>query len=317
MTASSPEFRAVPAHGAGIMMMVLAMSLVPMIDVQAKLLLVGGLPVFQVVFLRMLWGTVILAPVMLVTHRSEIVPPQGWPRAILLGTLNLSAGFLFFASLNFIPIADAVAISFVQPLFVVLLSKVLLGERVGLSRWIALIVGFAASLLIIRPGYGSFDPGSLLALGAGLAMASYAILVKSSIAGLRRVSSVTLTFQTHFMGGLVALPLILPIWHGITIQQWGIALSMALFGLIGQYLIIKAYEFSDASLVAPFAYFEIITSSLVSWMFFHDIPDSITFIGVAILIVSSLSLLRKRKVHTPKTIVCIRRICLDDQENSG
>ena len=275
-------------------MMALAMSLVPMVDVQAKFLLTGGLSAFQVVFLRMLWGTVILTPVMLTARRAEILPPQGWARAVLLGVLNLSAGFLFFGSLNFIPIADAVAISFVQPLFVVLLSRLVLKERVGVSRWVALVVGFGASLLIIRPGFGSFDPGSLLALGAGFAMASYAILIKTSVAGLRQVSSITLTYQTHLMACLVALPLILPIWQEVTLQQWVISLSMAAFGLIGQYLIIKAYELSDASLVAPFAYLEIVTSTAVSWLFFRDMPDYITFVGVAILIASSFSLLRGR-----------------------
>ena len=276
-------------------MMVLAMSLVPMVDVQAKFLLDGGLSAFQVVFLRMLWGSVILTPVMLATRRTEILPPQGWGRAMLLGVLNLSAGFLFFGSLNFIPIADAVAISFVQPLFVVLLSRLVLGEQVGSSRWVALAVGFSASLLIIRPGLGSFDPGSFLALGAGFAMASYAILIKSSVAGVRRVSSVTLTYQTHLMACLVALPLIVPIWRDVTPQQWIIALGMAMFGLIAQYLIIKAYELSEASLVAPFAYLEIVTSTLLSWLFFRDMPDNVTFIGVAILIGSSFSLLRQRR----------------------
>lgn len=291
--ATPPATRAVPVHGAGILTMVLAMLLVPMVDVEAKFLLASGLTAIQVVFLRMLCGSVLLAPLMLATRRAEIRPPQGWARAVMLGVLNLAAGFLFFGALNFIPIADAVAISFVQPLFVVLLSRLVLKERVGAARWVALVVGFAATMLIIRPTQGGFDPGSLLALGSGLAMASYAILVKTSMSGLRGVSPVTLTFQTHLMACLVALPLVVPGWQGIGAAQWGMALGMTVFGLAGQYLIIKAYALADASLVAPFAYIEIVTSTMVSWLFFRDMPDWITFVGVAILIVSSLTLLRR------------------------
>ena len=135
-----------------------------------------------------------------------------------------------------------------------------------------------------------------MALGAGFAMASYAILVKASVGGLRRVSPVTLTFQTHFVGFLLAIPLVMIGWEAITVNQWVLAFSMAGFGLAGQYLIIKAYQLSDASLVAPFVYLEIVTSTIFSWLFFHEMPDRITFIGVAILIISSLFLIRRRRI---------------------
>lgn len=286
----------ITAQTAGILLMVLAMALVPMIDVQAKLLLLGGISAFQVVFLRMFCGSVLLTPIMILYRRNEIIPPQGISKVLMLGGLNLATGFLFFQSLKYIPIADAVAISFVQPLFVVLLSRFILREHVGLSRWVALIVGFAASILIIRPGPAGVDPGGLLALASGFAMASYAILVKATVAGARRVSPVTLTYQTHFVGFMLALPLVLFSWEAISLYQWLLAFSMASFGLAGQYFIIKAYQLSDASLVAPFVYLEIVTSTIFSWLFFNDLPDAITFIGVAILIISSLFLIRCRTV---------------------
>lgn len=292
MTLASPSLQRPHAVG-GIGLMALAMALVPMVDVQAKLLMVGGLPPLQVVFLRMICGTVLLAPAMLALHPREIRPPQGWASAGVLGGLHLVAGLLFFGALRHIPIADAVAISFVQPLFVVLLSRLVLKERVGPSRWLALLVGFAATLLIIRPSHGGLDPGSLMALGAGLAMAGYAIRIKAATVGQRRASALTLTFQTHLTACVLALPLVVPGWQAMTAPLLGLALGMTLVGLAGQFLIIKAYELSDASLVAPFSYLEIVTSTIISWLFFRDMPDAITFLGVAILVASSLSLLRR------------------------
>lgn len=294
MSADIAALRRADSNGAGILMMVLAMSLVPMIDVMAKFLVVDGIPALQVVFLRMLCGTLILLPVMLVSRRAELVPPQGWTSAFLLGFLSISTGICFFGALKYLSIADTVAISFVQPLFVTLLSRLFLRERVGPARWIALLVGFAATLIIIRPSPGALDIGSLLALGSGASMACYVILVKKGTAGARRVSPITLTYQTHFMAFLVAAPLMLLVWNGMSLGQWGLALGLTLFGLAGQYLIIRAYDHADASLIAPITYVEIITSTLASWLFFAQVPDHITFLGVAILIGSSLFIAWRR-----------------------
>lgn len=295
MTSLSPALQVARSGTAGITVMMLAMAIVPLIDVQAKLLMEAGLSPLQTVFLRMLFGALLLAPVMALRHRDELVPPQGWVPSAALGGLNLLGGLMFFAALRFIPIADTVAISFVQPLFVVLLSRLVLKERVGPGRWIALAVGFAATLLIIRPGHGGLNPGSLLALGAGLAMAGYAICVRSTATGQRRVSAMALTFQTHLMACIVALPLVLPSLQAVNAQQLQLAIGMTLVGLAGQFLIIKAYELSEASLVAPFAYLEIVTSTIISWLFFRDMPDSITFVGVSILVTSSLALMRRHR----------------------
>lgn len=275
-------------NGAGILMMTLAMSLVPLIDVLAKYLVLGGIPAVQVVFLRMLCGTVFLLPVMLAFRRDEIVPPQGWGNALLLGLLSVIAGAGFFGALKYLSIADTLAISFVQPLFVTLLARFFLRESVGPARWLALLIGFAATLMIIRPGLGTFNPGSLLALGSGAAMAGYVILVRKSTRGRGRVSPVTLTFQTHGMAFLVAAPAMVLFWTALTPQQWGLAIGLTLVGMAGQYLIIRAYDFGEASLIAPLAYLEMVTSTLASWYFFSQVPDAITFIGVAILIASSL-----------------------------
>lgn len=281
-------------NGAGILTMVLAMALVPMIDVQAKFLVVNGISAMQVVFLRFLCGTLLLLPVMLAGRQTEIVPPQGWRNAFLLGFFSICSGFCFFGALEYLSIADTVAISFVQPLFVTLFSSLFLKEKVGAARWVALFVGFCAALLIIRPSHTSLEIGSLLALGSGVTMACYVILVKKGTSGQRRVSPITLSFQTHLTAVLVAWPLMILTWNGLSLSEWGMVLGMTLFGLMGQYLIIKAYDYGDASLVAPFAYIEIITSTFVSWLFFSEIPDQITFAGVAILICSSLYIAWRR-----------------------
>lgn len=283
----------------GVFLMLAAMSVVPFIDVLAKKLVTDGVPALQIVYLRMLCGTILLLPMMLSTHRREIAPPQGWTNAFLLGFFNFATGACFFGALGYLSIADTAAISFVQPLFVTILSRLFLTEQVGLQRWIALFVGFGATLLIIRPSMNSISLGTILALGSGLSMACYVILVKQVTRSGKRASAVALTFQTHFTAFVVATPLMFSLWHNLTNEQWTMAISLTLIGLVGQYLIINAYRYGEASFVAPIAYTEIITSTIASWYFFKQVPDIITFVGVAVLIGSSIYL---AKQYTPRKI---------------
>lgn len=277
----------------GIVLMLLAMALVPMIDVFAKQLALQGLSALQIIFMRMAYGTLLLLPMVLwVRHRggTRQVEPTSPVSTVLLGLTSLGAGVFFFAALRWLSIADTLAISFVQPLFVTLMSRYLLKERVDALRWIALGVGFVATLVIVRPGSGAFNPASLLALASGACMAAYAIVVRSG-AGRRSVLSVT--FQTHAVAGLLALPLMALVWQAPTAEQWLTGLTLALVGLAGQYLIIRAYDHCEASLLAPLSYTEIVTSTLVSWLFFREIPDAWTFVGVAILIGSAIAVARR------------------------
>ena len=276
------------------------MALVPMIDVLAKHLVSDGLAALQVVYLRTLCGTVILLPFMLASRRREIVPPQGWARALLLGVFGVANGVCFFGALRYLSIADTLAISFVQPLFVTVLSRLFLAERVKPSRWLALLVGFAAMLLIIRPSMVTLNMGTILALGSGASMACYVILVKQGASGQARVPALTLTYQSHSMAFLVATPLAVWFWRDLTHAQWAMAVGLTLIGLVGQYLIIKAYDFGETSLIAPFAYAEIVTSTLASWHFFDQVPDGLTLVGVAILVSSSVLLAHHNRPRARK-----------------
>jgi drug/metabolite transporter (DMT)-like permease len=277
----------------GVALMLLAMALVPMIDVFAKQLALQGLSALQIIFMRMLCGTLFLLPFVLWPgrHRPGLdVPRDGWVIPFLLGLTSLGAGVFFFAALRWLSIADTLAISFVQPLFVTLMSRFLLKERVDAARWIALAVGFGATLMIIRPSSAAFEPASLLALASGACMAGYAVIVRSR-AGLRPALSVT--FQTHAIAALIALPLMLCVWQMPTPSQWLAGIGLALFGLVGQYLIIRAYGLCEASLLAPLSYTEIVTSTLASWWFFRELPDGWTFAGVTVLIGCALLVARR------------------------
>lgn len=269
----------------GVALMLGAMAVLPGIDVIAKILGREGIPVLQIVWARLALGALMTLPFAL-----KIAGPKGlWParpwyhlgRAALL----VSATFCFFFSLKWLPIADALAIFFVQPLIVTLLSAVILRETVGPRRLIAVAVGFIGTLIIIRPGLAEVNPGSWLALAAGGFLACYFVMTRA-ISG--QAHAMVTTFQTSLLGGLILTVVIVPVWVAPSGGQWAMFAALAFIATFGHLMIVRAYDHAEASLLAPLAYTEMITSVILGWIFFEDFPDLWTFVGVAILISCAL-----------------------------
>ncbi len=269
----------------GVFLMLGAMAVLPGIDVIAKQLGQQGLPILQVVWGRLALGAVLALPMALRAGGRAALWPDRPAYHALRAAFLAAATFTFFLSLTYLPIASALAIFFVQPLIVTVLSALVLKERVGPRRWAAVAVGFLGTLIIIRPGVVAVNPGSLLALAAGTLLACYFVLTRA-IAG--RAPAVVTTFQTSLIGGAIlslAVPLV---WQAPTPAQWGLLVTLAFIATFGHLLIVKAYDHAEASLLAPLAYTEMVTSVLLGWLFFGDFPDLWTFVGVAILIACAI-----------------------------
>ncbi len=195
-------------------------------------------------------------------------------------------------------IEDALAIFFVQPLVVTALSPLILGEKVGPRRCAAVFAGFIGTLIIIRPGHAAINPGSLLALAAGTSLALYFLLTRR-IAG-RTTASVT-SFHTNAVGALIATVLVVGVWKSPTLFEWLQFLGLAAIATIGHYAIVRAYDHAEASLLAPLAYTEMVTSTAMGLVFFGDFPDGWTFAGVAVLVASAIYIsMRERSKARPE-----------------
>ncbi len=265
----------------GISFMLAAMAVLPGIDVIAKILGAEGIPILQIVWARVALGAVLTLPFAYrVAGRAALWPQRpvyhGGRAAFLI-----LATFCFFGSLKWLPIADALAIFFVQPLVVTVLSAVFLGEKVGPRRWAAVAIGFVGTLIIIRPGFAEVNMGTLLAFAAGCSLAVYFVMTRA-ISG--QANAMVTTFQTNLLGGLALSLVIAWIWVPPSGQQWALLAALAFVAAFGHLLIVMAYDHAEVSLLAPLAYTEIVTSVILGWIFFEDLPDAYTFLGVAILI---------------------------------
>ena len=279
----------------GVGLMIGAMAVLPFLDVVAKTLGEMGVPVLQIVWARMAFGAVLTAPLAL-----RAAGPRGlWPERAgihsLRAVLLILATFMFFAALKFLPIADALAVFFVQPLVVTALSPVILREHVGPRRWAAVAVGFIGTLIIIRPGLQAFNPGTALAFGAGCALALYFLLTRR-IAG--RDAAMVTTFRTSLLGTLIVSAVVWLVWQPPTPEQWALFLALGLISTLGHGLIVMAYDHAEASLLAPLAYTEMIMAVAVGWWFFGDFPDFWTFAGVAVLIACALYISARERARS-------------------
>ncbi len=186
------------------------------------------------------------------------------------------------------PLADAVAISFMSPLVVTALSVPLLGERVGIHRWSAVIIGFGGVLVIVNPSRGMFTPGVSVAICGAIASALSMITIRQlnrSDPPLAIVFYFTL-FATMF----TALPLPF-VWVTPSGSDLGLLVLMGLTGGVGQYFMTRAYGLAPAAVISPFTYSGLLWATLLGWFLWSDVPKPQVFAGAAIVIASGLYIL--------------------------
>jgi len=241
----------------GIGLMLVAMLCFPFLDVLAKKLGQQNLPVMEIVWSRMFLGTVLSAPLLWFIEGAQALRLRQSALNGARGIAILLTTFFFFSAMKFQGIAETLAIYFVQPILVMALAPLLLGEKATWQRWLAVLTGFAGVLVIIRPGLIAFNPGSMLALFSGLA-AAFVLLISRKLAG--GSSALANTFYTSFFGGILCSVIMIWQWQRPTLAQWLMMFAIAAIGIICNYLIIKAFEWCEASLLAPFGYSEMINA---------------------------------------------------------
>ena len=192
---------------------------------------------------------------------------------------------LGFYAVSMLPLADATAIAFSQPLFSVVVAAVILGEKVRWRRWSATVIGFAGVLVMVRPGEGSLQLGALVAL-ANAAAVSLSILL------VRRLSDsetplMILTQFAIFSTILLTVPAIL-VWRWPDLWGWVLAVGIALSATVGQYFWVQAFKSGEMSAVAPFEYMRLPFAVFVGWLIWGEMPVIWTYVGASIVIGSAL-----------------------------
>ena len=270
----------------------LAWVMLPIMDGFAKYLS-ADLPVLQITWARYFFTVVFIFPLMLFFFKKYLVWTDKPKLQLIRGLILLTANISFFYSISVISLPKALTLAFVAPLVVTAFSPFFLGESVGYRRWAAVIIGFIGSLVVIRPGFLEINLASLAALGTGIMYGFYLIITRKLSTSDNPLLTLLLT---GVVGAIIASTFMPFVWVSPTFNQWSIMVAIGLFACIGHLFIILSLKFADASKLAPFSYFEIVTNIIIAYYFFGDFPDSWTFLGLFIIVFSGIYISRRENI---------------------
>jgi drug/metabolite transporter (DMT)-like permease len=204
-----------------------------------------------------------------------------------------------FASVAFIPLSDATAITFLNPAFAMILAIPLLGERVGHIRWSAAAIALAGAMILLRPAPDSFQPAALLALGAAMIMGLELIFIKKLT---RRENPFQILLVNNTLGVCIASVAVVSVWQVPTPAQWGALAALGILMATAQALFVNGMARADASFVAPFSYATLVFATLYDFAVFDVIPDGISVLGSMIILAGALLLaLREGQLRRKRT----------------
>lgn len=289
----------------GILLMTIAMIIIPGMDTLAKYLSATVAPLiigFGRFFFQALFT---LLGAMVMTGGLQTLRPKRWGVNMLRGIFLAGATFAFFTALKVMPVADAIAIFFIQPMVLTALSAIFLKEQVGPRRWAAVVVGLIGAIMIIRPGFDAFGVVALLPMITACLFALY-LLTTRILAGEDGMLSMQFTTA---LGGGVTLAIVIAVTAFLGVETTGIVIAMpnvvetSLLAAVGAIsfvahgLIVRALALAPASVIAPFNYLEIVSATLFGFLVFGDFPDLMTWAGIALIVASGMYIAHRERIR--------------------
>ncbi|HSE75155.1 MAG TPA: DMT family transporter [Dongiaceae bacterium] len=261
------------------------------------------IPVLQVA-----WGRYVFHVVFLPFYAERPVGSPLWSAArwarmfatrhpwlqILRSLLLLGATLFFFGAVSYVPLAEAQAVAFVEPLLITAIAHFFLAERIGIRRWLAIIVAFAGVLIVIHPGFGMLHWGMLLSLGSAGCGSIYSTLTRI----VSREDSAGTSLAYAGLAGFVGLSLAMPfVWQPASAHVWMLFFALGISGGLGHYLMIKAFGNAPGGTLAPFIYVQMLWMVIIGWLWFDDWPALTTWIGIAFIVGSGLYALHRERIR--------------------
>ncbi len=292
----------------GLGLMILAMLVAPLIDVFSKLATTTASPTMITAARFVFQGLCMLPFVLWAGSWRAFSWRMSLYHAIRAGVITISM-VCFVATLAVMPVADAIAIFFVEPIILTILSSIFLKETVGWRRYTACGVGFIGAMIVIRPSFQEIGYVALLPVVTAFCVAIFAMMTRALA---HREEPFAMQFQMALWGiPICAVMLLLgdtadigflaPSLPGFTTFAWmaGVGVFAALSGILSVY----AYRAAPASVLAPIQYFEIVSATLFGWLVFGDFPDPIKWLGISIIVSSGLYIIwRERRAASIKPV---------------
>ena len=280
----------------GILFVSTALSINAVKDGVAKLL--GGYyPPLMLVWIHLAFTCLLLMPLVFKKYGRTVLFPQKFGIQVLRSTLFVLGISLFYWSLNYIPLADTTSMVFIAPIVVTALSPIILGEKLGLHRSLAVLVGFVGVYIILRPEFSGDRFGYILGLGAGSCLGMFYMANRKLAEYQPQLVAVT---YTAIFGTLLLLPTLPFVWIIPRLSDSALLTSFVLLAIIGQIFLISAFSYTKASTLAPFQYTQLIAATIVGVIVFDTFPDQTTWLGIFLIVVSGLYIALREAMITHK-----------------
>jgi drug/metabolite transporter (DMT)-like permease len=286
----------------GIVLMLVFCLIAPLLDVSAKLAAEDGIPVGQITTARFLGQMLLMLPVVLVMGLSLRLSPRALAYTMLRAVFLILSTFSFVSGIAVMPVADALAIAFVEPFIVLVLGSLIFGDHVGPRRIAACVVGFGGALLVIQPSLAVFGLVALWPLGTAFFFAFYMLVTRAISAWMHPVA---MQFHTSWTGLLLCLPVMMlangsgigpldPVWpEGL---NWLWLFGIGFWAAVSHMAMTYALKFAPSATLAPLHYSEIVVAVALGYLIFGDFPNLMTWAGIAIIVASGLYMIHRERL---------------------
>jgi drug/metabolite transporter (DMT)-like permease len=258
------------------------------------------LPSVEIAWIRFLVFAIIMVPAMVPGTAIYSLRTTSVRLQLLRGTALLGSSLFFITGLRYLPIAEASATGFVSPLFVTALSIIFLAEKVGMRRWIATAIGLIGVIIIIRPGSSAFHVAAFFPIVSAFCWA--AALIMTRLMSGREAVVTTMAYSA--LTGVAILSLMVPfVWVTPSWSAIGFGILIGVASTVGQWIIVLAYRYGDASVLAPFSYTQLLWVSILGFFLFGELPDVWTITGAAFIVASGLYIAHRERIRRAQLLV--------------
>ena len=263
-----------------------------LLDGSAKWL-VGTMPVIMVVWLRFALHALIASALLFPLRGASLLKTRYWRWHILRAVMFIVMTAMNFWALQYLQLTVTSSIFFTVPIIIALISATFLGERLDAGRWIAIVVGFAGVLVIVRPGSAEFHPAMLVSVGNAVLYAIFMLMTRRLAA---YDSPETIQYIPAVGAAVLLAPFAIAAWEWPdTWLEWAVACLLGVLGGLGHYLLALAHRYASSAVIAPFVYQQVLYMALFGYVVFGDVPAPAVWAGAAVVVGSGLYLFHRER----------------------
>lgn len=285
----------------GVFMMLGFCVLAPMGDAMAKII-GGSIPVGQLVLVRFAVQAMILLPIVWMSGMSLRLSPRAIRLTVTRTVLHIIGIGAMFSALQFLPLADAVAIAFVMPFIMLILGRFVLDEEVGGRRIAACAVGFVGTMLVVQPSFAEVGAPALLPLLVAVVFALFMLVT-------RQVAKEADPIALQCVSGVVAVAILTPVllitdqfdapvlnFKTPTSYEWMLLAGIGALGTFAHLMMTWSLRFAPSATLAPMQYLEIPIATFIGWVVFHDLPNGLAAVGIVITMAAGLYIIYREQI---------------------